>query len=70
MKRYLYSLPHVITLIGLACAGLAAVAVVEGRFDSAARLSLLVLPSRSLLADDGTCSLDQLLLGQHSNHRY
>jgi len=43
MKRYLYTLPHVITLTGLALAGLDAVAVIEGRFDSAARLSLLVL---------------------------
>ena len=43
MKHYFYTLPHVITLTGLALAGLAAVAVVEGRFDSAARLSLLVL---------------------------
>lgn len=43
MKKYLYSLPHIITLVGLSFAALAAIAIIEGRFDTAARLSLLVL---------------------------
>jgi len=43
VKKYLYSLPHIITLVGLSFAALAAVAIIEGRFDTAARLSLLVL---------------------------
>lgn len=43
MTKYLYSAPHVLTLLGLVAAALAAVAIVEGRFEAAARLSLLVL---------------------------
>jgi len=42
VNKVLYSIPHVITLTGLAFAALAAVAVIEGRFDAAARFSLMV----------------------------
>lgn len=43
MKRYLCFLPHILTLAGLAFAALALMAVFEGRYDAAARFSLLVL---------------------------
>jgi len=43
MKHYLYTIPHVITLCGLAFAALALMAVLEGDWDVAARYSLLVL---------------------------
>lgn len=51
MKRYLYPLPHLITLAGLAFAAAALIAVFYGRFDEAARYSLLVLLADRL---DGT----------------
>lgn len=43
MKKYIYYLPHLVTLTGLAFAALAMTAVIEGRFEAAARYSLLVL---------------------------
>jgi phosphatidylserine synthase len=43
MKKYFYYTPHVLTLTGLAFAALAALAVIEGDYRSAARFSLLVL---------------------------
>ncbi|HEQ98143.1 MAG TPA: hypothetical protein ENO22_02235 [candidate division Zixibacteria bacterium] len=43
MKKYLYLLPHALTLTGLALAMLTIMAAFEGRFDAAARFSLLVL---------------------------
>lgn len=51
MKRYLYFTPHFITLAGLAFAALALMAVFNGRYDEAARYSLLVLLADRL---DGT----------------
>jgi phosphatidylcholine synthase len=51
MKRYFYFLPHLITLAGLAFAALALMAVFHGRYDEAARYSLLVLLADRL---DGT----------------
>ncbi|MEW5796687.1 MAG: CDP-alcohol phosphatidyltransferase family protein [Candidatus Zixiibacteriota bacterium] len=42
MNKIPYSAPHVITLIGLSFAALAAMAVIDGQFDTAARFSLLV----------------------------
>jgi phosphatidylcholine synthase len=43
MKKYVYSLPHVLTLAGLAFASMALMAVFYGRYDTAVRCSLLVL---------------------------
>ncbi|PKK83640.1 MAG: hypothetical protein CVT49_07745 [candidate division Zixibacteria bacterium HGW-Zixibacteria-1] len=43
MKKYIYYLPHLVTLTGLAFAALALAAVIGGRFEAAARYSLLVL---------------------------
>lgn len=43
MKKYIYYLPHLLTLTGLAFAALALISIMDGRFDSAARFSLLVL---------------------------
>lgn len=51
MKRYLYYSPHLLTLAGLAFAALALMAVYEGRYQAAARFSLLVLLADRL---DGT----------------
>ena len=42
MNKILYSAPHLITLIGLSFAALAAIAIINGQFDTAARFSLLV----------------------------
>jgi phosphatidylserine synthase len=42
MKKY-YLLPHILTLVGLAFAALAMMAIFDGRYDMAARFSLLVL---------------------------
>lgn len=42
MHKAFDSLPHVITLTGLAFAVMAATAIIEGRFDAAARFSLMV----------------------------
>jgi phosphatidylcholine synthase len=42
MHKALYSIPHIITLTGLALAALAAMAIIEDRFDAAARFSLMV----------------------------
>ena len=43
MKRYLYFSPHLLTLTGLTFATIALLSVFNGRYDSAVRLSLLVL---------------------------
>lgn len=43
MKRFLYYSPHILTLAGLAFAALALMAILDGRLESAARYSLLVL---------------------------
>jgi phosphatidylcholine synthase len=43
MKKYLYYLPHIWTLTGLAFAALALTALFEGQYQSAARFCLLVL---------------------------
>ncbi|MEW5923783.1 MAG: CDP-alcohol phosphatidyltransferase family protein [Candidatus Zixiibacteriota bacterium] len=43
MKKYMYYLPHLVTLTGLAFAALALAAIIEGKFEAAARFSLLVL---------------------------
>lgn len=43
MKKYLYFSPHILTLIGLGLAAMALMAIIEGRFEAAARYSLLVL---------------------------
>ncbi|UCE23570.1 MAG: CDP-alcohol phosphatidyltransferase family protein [Candidatus Zixiibacteriota bacterium] len=43
MKKYLYYCPHVITLVGLGFAALAALAIFDGRYSAAARYLLLVL---------------------------
>ncbi|UCE67233.1 MAG: CDP-alcohol phosphatidyltransferase family protein [Candidatus Zixiibacteriota bacterium] len=43
MKRYLYYSPHILTLAGLAFAALALMAILDGRYQAAARYSLLVL---------------------------
>jgi phosphatidylcholine synthase len=43
VKKLVYTLPHAVTLTGLAFAALAAVAIIEGRLAVAARFSLLVL---------------------------
>ena len=51
MKKYLYYFPHLLTLCGLGFAAAAIMAVLDGRFDAAARFSLLVLAVDRL---DGT----------------
>ena len=51
MKRYLFYFPHLLTLCGLGFAAAAMMAVLDGRFDAAARFSLLVLAVDRL---DGT----------------
>lgn len=51
MKKYLYYFPHILTLWGLGFAAEAIMAVLDGRFDAAARFSLLVLAVDRL---DGT----------------
>ncbi len=43
MKRYLYYAPHILTLVGLGFAALAMMSILNGAYDAAARLSLLVL---------------------------
>lgn len=43
MKKYLYYSPHIVTLIGLAFAALAAMETLAGNYSAAARYSLLVL---------------------------
>lgn len=43
MKRYVYYCPHVMTLLGLASAALAAMEIMLGHYSAAARYSLLVL---------------------------
>lgn len=43
MKKYLFYFPHVWTLTGLAFAALALMAILNGRYQSAARFCLLVL---------------------------
>jgi phosphatidylcholine synthase len=43
MKKILYTLPHVVTLVGLGFAGLAAMALISSRYDQTARWCLLVL---------------------------
>ncbi|UCD18096.1 MAG: CDP-alcohol phosphatidyltransferase family protein, partial [Candidatus Zixiibacteriota bacterium] len=43
MKRYIFYLPHIVTLAGLGFAVMALTAVFEGRINAAVRLSLLVL---------------------------
>ncbi len=51
MKKYLYYFPHLLTLAGLGFAALAMMSILDGRFDAAARFSLLVLAVDRL---DGT----------------
>ena len=43
MKKAVYTIPHIITLVGLACAALSLMAVFKGDIDVAVRYSLLVL---------------------------
>ena len=43
MKKYMYYSPHVVTLVGLGFAALAAMEILQGHFSAAARYSLLVL---------------------------
>ena len=43
MKKCLYALPHVITLAGLSCAGLALMALFDGDISATVRYSLLIL---------------------------
>ncbi len=51
MKKYLYYVPHLLTLTGLGLAAAALMSILTDRFDAAARFSLLVLAVDRL---DGT----------------